>query len=166
MCSWASESAMHSRTGKYFMLTVLLPHLYPPILSDHSYLMRVSVCLPLPLFTLELPRLGQSSPPPPPPARIDVPFLLVLRRKRYREEIKSFFSIKKTDLLIVRPRNCETFTLAELIKSPSIAYALLTKFGSAAIDVTVNNYMYDWIFQHIHSLNRTKRSLRSALCLE
>lgn len=47
-------------------------------------------------------------------------FPLVLRRKRYREEIKSFFSIKKTVLLVVRPRNCETFTLAELIKSPSI----------------------------------------------
>lgn len=102
---------MHSRTGKYFMLTVvLLPHLYPTILPDHSYLMRVSVCLPLPLFTLELPRrLGQ------PPT-----FPLILHRKRYREEIKSFFSIKKTVLLVVRPRNCETFAPAELIKSPSI----------------------------------------------
>lgn len=87
------------------------PHLYPPILSDHSYLMRVSVYLPLPLFTLELPRLGQTP--------TDV-LLLVLRRKRYREEIKSFFSIKKTVLLVVRPHNCETFAPAELIKSFSI----------------------------------------------
>lgn len=94
------------------MLTVLLPHLYPTILPDHSYLMRVSVCLPLPLFTLELPRLGQPRP-------TDVLLLLVLH-KRYREEIKSFFSIKKTVLLVVRPRNCETFTPAELIKSSSI----------------------------------------------
>lgn len=47
-----------------------------PFLPDHSYLMRVSVYLPLPLFTLELPRLDQPRPTPvllparPPPQTI------------------------------------------------------------------------------------------------
>jgi len=80
--------------------------------------MRVSVCLPLPLFTLELPRLGQPRP------TFSFP---LLRRKRYREEIKSFFSIKKTVLLVVRSRNCETFAPAELIKSPSIGVLFINE---------------------------------------
>jgi len=109
------KGAMHSRTGKYFMLTVL--SLLPtPSLSTHpprTFIFDESLSLPpTASFHSRVTRLGQPRP--------TFSFRLVFRRKRYREEIKSFFSIKKTVLLVVRSRNCETFAPAELIKNPSI----------------------------------------------
>lgn len=166
-----SESAIYSRTRKYFMPIVLQPRLYPLFFPTYPYLMRVSTCLtPHWLYTLELPRQSTvdlipclivclSFPPPP-----------YSPWHYFTKKLNHFSQLRKTPRPFrgfrLQSRNCETFVHEKLIKSPwSLYFINEVRFHRDRYYRFVNKICHVW--QIISYCNRLKfANFIRELCFE